>query len=163
MHQSGEHHGGHGVLNKSHSANTNSGSHGQYDLFKGASYENVKYNPDIEVENGRHRFERPEYRTPGASGPPIIAPIIIPKAMLSRGGRTRKNCFYSRNEFTVEAKQISIELENNINFFLAGSEIRGVVKVFHQSPCFDVSELRLSLRGYEHFHQSFSDFGVTVR
>jgi hypothetical protein len=70
------------------------------------------------------------------------------------GRRYRNNCYYGRNEFIVDAKVISIELENNINFFLAGSEIRGVVKVFHQRPCFDVSELRLSLRGYEHFHQS---------
>jgi hypothetical protein len=75
--------------------------------------------------------------------------------MFGGGRRNRNNCYYGRNEFIVDAKIISIELDNNVNFFLAGSEIRGVVKVFHQRPCFDVSELRLSLRGYEHFHQTY--------
>ena len=72
--------------------------------------------------------------------------------MMGGGRRNRNNGMYGRNEFIVDAKIISIELENNISNFLAGSEIRGVVKVFHSMPCFDVSELRLSLRGYEHFH-----------
>lgn len=51
--------------------------------------------------------------------------------MMGGGRRNRNNGMYGRNEFIVDAKVISIELENNNSYFLAGSEIRGVVKVFH--------------------------------
>ena len=60
------------------------------------------------------------------------------------------------NSLSHSSKRLIIELENNNTIYNAGQSIRGFINVEHLGPCFPCSELRLSLRGYEHLHQTIS-------